>query len=583
MKEHTRRPGSPASPWLAGALAALLVLVTGLVIERLVSDRALEQERVAVLTQLSALRARLEGVVNANLLLVHGLTAVISAHPSIDQTEFARIAHGLVDERHALRNIAGAPDLLVSLMYPLAGNEAAIGLDYRTHPTQGPAALRALRSGQSTLAGPLPLLQGGMGFIIREPVYVTPETPGGERRPWGIVSAVIDVDTLYRQAGVGEALGRLRLTLRGTDGSGLRGPVFFGDPSIAEQQPVALNLTVPGGSWQLAATPLGGWGQSPPLRWLIRLGGLLLALAAAVMTYLLLRRGLDLAHSQNRLRTLLDTIPDLIWLKDTDGVYLACNPRFEQLYGASETEILGKRDQDFVPAELADFFRANDRAAIAAGGPRVNDEWLTFAADGSQGLFETIKTPLRDAHGRVLGVLGIARDITARKEAEERIQRLSRVHRVLSGINSAIVRLRDPNTLFHEACRIAVEAGGFRMAWLGLADQASGLVRPVAHAGVTNGYLERLHIRIGGDDAQAHGPTGEALRQGKHVICDNIATDPRMAPWRSAIAHPPPSPSWSRAPSAEPSVSTPSASVSSTPPSWICSTSWRRTSASPWS
>lgn len=87
------------------------------------------------------------------------------------------------------------------------------------------------------------------------------------------------------------------------------GSIFFGDPGIAEQQPVTLDLTAPGGSWQLAATPLGGWGQSQNLLWTIRLVGLLLALAAAVMTYLLLRRGLDLAHSQGRLRTLLDTIP----------------------------------------------------------------------------------------------------------------------------------------------------------------------------------------------------------------------------------------------------------------------------------
>jgi PAS domain S-box-containing protein len=534
MKDRPNTPRSSKWPWLLGVLVMLPVLVTEQAIERLVRDRAIEQERTSVLIQLSALRARLEGVVNANLLLVHGLTAVISANPEIDQAEFARIAQGVVDQRHALHNIAGAPDLIVSLMYPLAGNEAAIGLDYRTHPTQGPAARRALRTGQSTLAGPLPLLQGGMGFIIREPVFVTPDAPGRERRPWGIVSAVIDVETLYRQAGILDALTQLRLALRGTDGTGPTGSIFFGDPGIAEQRPVTLDLAIPGGSWQLVATPLGGWGQSQHLLWTIRLGGLLLALAAAVMTYLLVRRGLDLAHSQRRLRTLLDTIPDLVWLKDADGVYLACNPRFEQFFGASESEILGRSDRDFVPAELADSFRSNDHAAIAAGGPRVNEEWVTFAADGYRGLLETIKTPVRDARGRVLGVLGIARDITARKDAEERIQGLSRVHSVLSGINSAIVRLRDPDTLFREACRIAVEAGGFRMAWLGLADPASGLVHPVAHAGVADGYLERLHIAIGSDDVQAHGPTSEALRQGQHVVCNDIAGDPRMAPWREA-------------------------------------------------
>ncbi|WP_240905607.1 PAS domain S-box protein [Thiorhodococcus mannitoliphagus] len=530
MQEHVSRP---KSPWLAALLAMLLVLVTEQLIERLAQGRALEQERVSVLTNLSAVRARLLGVINAHLLLVHGLTAVISAHPDIDQAEFARIAQGLVDARHALRNIAGAPDLVVSLMYPIADNEAAIGLDYRTHSTQSQTALRAMRTGRPILDGPLPLLQGGIGIILREPVFIPASEPDTQPRPWGLISAVIDADTLYRQAGLLDEHSQLQLMLRGTDGTGAAGPVFFGDPRIADQQPVTLDIDLPGGSWQLAAIPKGGWGQSSLMLWLIRLAGLVIALSAGVMTYLLLRRSLDLARTQGRLRTLLNTIPDLIWLKDPSGVYLACNPRFEQLYGASEAEILGKRDADFVPAEVADLYRAKDRAAIAAAGPVVNEEWRTFANDSHRSLFETINTPVLDPQGRVLGVLGIARDISAHKEAEERIRGLNRIHAVLTGINGAIIRMRDPERLLWEACRIAVEIGGFRMAWLGMADPESSLLRPVAHAGETGDYLEQLRIPLA-DTPRSKGPAGLALRQAQHCVCNDIAQDPRMTPWREA-------------------------------------------------
>ncbi|MEZ5541976.1 MAG: PAS domain S-box protein [Pseudomonadota bacterium] len=133
----------------------------------------------------------------------------------------------------------------------------------------------------------------------------------------------------------------------------------------------------------------------------------------------------ELAHSEHArtlLRSLNDTIPDLVWLKDPDGIYLACNRAFEGLYGVPETSLLGHSDYDFVSRELADFFRANDRAALAAGSPSVNEEWLTFAATGYRGLFETIKTPLKTEAGKVLGVLGIARDITARKAAEDALR-----------------------------------------------------------------------------------------------------------------------------------------------------------------
>ncbi|MBL3526595.1 MAG: PAS domain S-box protein [gamma proteobacterium endosymbiont of Lamellibrachia anaximandri] len=122
------------------------------------------------------------------------------------------------------------------------------------------------------------------------------------------------------------------------------------------------------------------------------------------------------------LRSLNDTIPDLVWLKDPDGIYLACNKAFEGLYGTTEEKLIGKSDYDFVSRELANFFRENDKTALKAGVPRVNEEWLTFASNGHHGLFETVKTPLRTEQGKVLGVLGIARDITERKDAEEALR-----------------------------------------------------------------------------------------------------------------------------------------------------------------
>lgn len=120
--------------------------------------------------------------------------------------------------------------------------------------------------------------------------------------------------------------------------------------------------------------------------------------------------------------TIFATLPDLIWLKDPDGLYLACNPAFERFFGAKEADIIGKTDHDFVDTELADLFRANDQAAVGAGGPRSNEEWVTFAASKHRALLLTTKTPMYDHHGEVTGVLGIARDITDRELAKEALQ-----------------------------------------------------------------------------------------------------------------------------------------------------------------
>jgi PAS domain S-box-containing protein len=129
-----------------------------------------------------------------------------------------------------------------------------------------------------------------------------------------------------------------------------------------------------------------------------------------------------LSNSEGRLHTLVQTIPDLIWLKDKDGVYLSCNTMFERFFGAGEADIVGKTDYDFVARELADSFREHDRKAMTAGKPTSNEEWITFADDGHRALLETIKTPMYDARGTLIGVLGIGRDITERKRAEDSLR-----------------------------------------------------------------------------------------------------------------------------------------------------------------
>jgi two-component system sensor histidine kinase/response regulator len=127
-----------------------------------------------------------------------------------------------------------------------------------------------------------------------------------------------------------------------------------------------------------------------------------------------------LEYERGQLRTLFDTIPDLIWLKDPDGIYLSCNKRFEEFFGADEASIRGKTDFDFVAPELAKFFRANDLAALLANGPCRNDEWVTFASDGHRELLQTTKAPIHDNAGHLIGVLGIGRDMTENHELQER-------------------------------------------------------------------------------------------------------------------------------------------------------------------
>jgi PAS domain S-box-containing protein len=169
----------------------------------------------------------------------------------------------------------------------------------------------------------------------------------------------------------------------------------------------------------------------------------------------------ELEAKKELIETLIDSMPDLFWLKDTQGVYLKCNRMFEQLYGVKEAEIIGKTDYDFVEKELADFFRENDLRALEANKPSSNEEYLTFANNGYQGWFETTKTAMFDKEGEIFGVLGIARDITDRKNAAnaEKISR-ERFYRLFEYAPDGIF-ISSPDGKYIEVNRAGNELLGY--------------------------------------------------------------------------------------------------------------------------
>lgn len=134
---------------------------------------------------------------------------------------------------------------------------------------------------------------------------------------------------------------------------------------------------------------------------------------------------LAIAEARQRLHSLLQSIPDPVWMKDVNGRFLACNHGVERLFNTKEEEIIGKDDYDFFEPELAEFYRNKDRSAVEADYLRVNEELWTFRDNGEQALMETRKVPVKSADGTLLGTIGVARDITERKKTEETIRELN--------------------------------------------------------------------------------------------------------------------------------------------------------------
>ena len=170
-----------------------------------------------------------------------------------------------------------------------------------------------------------------------------------------------------------------------------------------------------------------------------------------------------LRASERELRTLINSIPDLVWLKDRDGTFLRCNPAVERFFGVKECDIVGKTDRDFLDPAIADEFRENDQRALDEGGSVVNEEILTFADDGYCGLFETVKTPIRDGRGEWVGVLGVARDISWRKRSEDELRKTKeQLQCIIDNTHDSIFQV-DLKGNFIYANKVASEASGYSL------------------------------------------------------------------------------------------------------------------------
>ncbi|MEG1039276.1 MAG: EAL domain-containing protein [Pseudomonas sp.] len=216
-----------------------------------------ESELVAnAAARLSGVRAALEAQLRSAFGETEGIAQLLSADGQISSEHFRYMARQAMASVPHIRHVSLAPGDVIADVYPLAGNRSVIGLDYRRLADQYPMLQRARDHYSPVLAGPVQLYQGGRGLIYRRPVFLKGHK--GVKMYWGNVSIVADIDRLLSAAGLDLDPG-FEMALRGTDGQGSAGGMIWGDPNLFDEHAVTVNVDVPGGLWQLAARPLGGW------------------------------------------------------------------------------------------------------------------------------------------------------------------------------------------------------------------------------------------------------------------------------------------------------------------------------------
>jgi PAS domain S-box-containing protein len=365
--------------------------------------------------------------------LIYGLAAWVLTHSSVAEldTKFEPFARRLSESVAGVRALAVAPNGVVRLVFPRAGNEAAVGRNILDDPRDEVRAdiARAMQSRKVVISDPHELVVGGFGAVARLAIF-------RQEKFWGIVNIALDLPPILEEAGIAKHKG-LGLALRDT-----RGRIFFGAPTVFSSQPVIHRVDLPDDHWQLAAIPIMGWNAAirRDLR-IFDVAALSAALLLSAIAYLLAFRDARLSArveertgalqtelsyrnmietqlraAEERYRSLVEVNPGAVLVIFNKQIVYANNSAL-RLFGAKSLhDLLGRSPFDLVhPDERAEVEKRHQRA-LESDAPNQPSIQRRLRLDGSLIYVETVAAPLAWEGGTAVQV--IMRDLTEQRKAE---------------------------------------------------------------------------------------------------------------------------------------------------------------------
>lgn len=412
--------------WFISAILFLVMIIAMVLFDAMTIREFDKENRLYIFDKASQLESNLQSALNSNMMLLQGISSIVHANPNISSKEFQTFAKHLIPPSSSVRNVSIIPGMVIRDVYPVKGNEAAVGFDLSAIPEQKNAINYIKDTGNQMISGPLPLVQGGTGIIGRSPIYLNDDKQYIQDKTfWGSVSIVIDFEKLLEQAQLTKFNEKLSMALRGKEGLGALGDMMFGESSIFQSDPVLLDIQLPQGSWQIGAIPEGGWQQLPSSIWLSRIISLAVSLLTITIIFLVIKYNRDrklsmqvLKREKNFSNAVLDTVGTVITVLNKHGEIVQFNKSAEEITGFSAEELQGKPIWDhLIPNEQVVGVKNVFKELTAGHFPNhYENHWKI--RDGSTRLFSWSNTALLDNNNGVEYVVATGIDITEQRKTE---------------------------------------------------------------------------------------------------------------------------------------------------------------------
>jgi len=238
-----------------------------------------------------------------------------------------------------------------------------------------------------------------------------------------------------------------------------------------------------------------------------------------------------LRESEEKFREMTNMLPQIVFECDEFGNLTYANKQAFRICGYDDEEgpgLMGTNGLNFFKVADNERGMAIIRDRIA-GKPIESNLHYVKRKDGSTFPALVYSNPIYKEN-KTVGLRGLIVDITEQKQIEKKLNYVTRLYAFLSQINQEIIRSKNMDELFEIICKLAVQFGQFRMCWVGIYNEETGRIEPIASAGHDDGYLDSLNIYP--ELESGKGPTGIAVREGRMIFCNDIATDPIMLPWK---------------------------------------------------